>query len=124
MFGVEKPSDVQQIVKGNTRVNPVRAAPKCPKMCAEKRKDVRPSTVKLGLMNCRSVNNNYDFIVDHFLDNKLDIVSMTETRLSANAVANRPVVSELEKRGFYFHHRPRCSGRGGVGCSCVTQKQF
>ena len=64
-------------------------------------------------MNCCLVNNKYDFIVDHILENRLDIVSMTETWLSANDVQNRPVVSEFEKYGYYFHHRLGCSGRGG-----------
>ena len=40
---------------------------------------------------------------------------MKETWLSANDVQNHPVVSEFEKHGYNFHHRPRCSGRGGGG---------
>ena len=88
--------------KGSARVSPVRSAPKRPQICAEKRKIVQPSTVKLGLMNCRSVNNKYDFIVDHILENRLDIVSMTETWLSANDVQNRPVVSEFEEAWILF----------------------
>ena len=46
---------------------------------------------------------------------------MTETWLSANDVQNRPVVSEFEKHGYYFHHRPRCSGRGG-GVAVLLRK--
>ena len=57
MFGVEKLnpaqlSRVQHMVKG-IRVIPVRSAPKHPLICAEKRKIVQPSTVKLGLINCQ-----------------------------------------------------------------------
>ena len=100
------------MVKGSARFSPVRSAQKRPQICPEKRTIVQPSSVKLGLMNCRSVNNKYGFIVDHILENRLDILSMTETWLSANDVQNRPVVSEFEKHGYYFHHRPRCSGRG------------
>ena len=38
---------------------------------------------------------------------------MTETWPPDNNVQNHPVVSEFEKQEYIFHHRPRCSGRGG-----------
>ena len=45
--------------------------------------------------------------MDHILENRLDIVSKTETWLSPN------VVSEFEKHGYYFHHRSRCFEKEG-----------
>ena len=78
MFDVEtqnptQPSGVQHMVKGSASISPVTSTQKRPQICAEEKKIVQPSTVKLGLMNCLSVNNKYDFIVDHILENILDI---------------------------------------------------
>ena len=71
------------------------SAPKRPQICTGKRKILQRSTVKSGLMNCRSVNNKYDFIVDHILENRLDIVSMTETTCSSDPFPTRLLMSHL-----------------------------
>ena len=83
-----------------------------PNLC---RKDKNRPAIhcEIVTVNCRSFNNKYDFIVDPILENNFDIVSMTKTWLSTNDVQNRRVMSEFEKHGYYFHHRPRGFGRGG-----------
>ena len=84
-------------------------------------KDVILPTVKFGLMNVQSLNNKYDFVADHIVENKLDIVSITETWLSPKNDLNSPCVAAIEKHGYKFIHRPRCSGRGG-GVAVVVNK--
>ena len=84
-------------------------------------KDVLLPTVKFGLMNVQSLNNKYDFVADHIVENKLDIVSITETWLSPKDDLNSPCVAAIEKHGYKFIHRPRCSGRGG-GVAVVVNK--
>ena len=38
----------------------------------------------LRVMNCRSMDNKSDYIFDHMVDNNIDIVALTETRLPNN----------------------------------------
>ncbi len=73
--------------------------------------------VKLGVMNCRSMDNKSDYIFDHMKDNNLDIVALTETWLSNDDTKSRRVVMNCAEYGYTLHHIPRSSGRrgGGVG---------
>ena len=84
-------------------------------------KEVILPTVKFGLMNVQSLYNKYDFAADHIVENKLDIVSITETWLSPKDELNSPRMAAIEKHGYKFIHRPRCSGRGG-GVAVVVNK--
>ena len=43
-------------------------------------------------------------ITDHILDNKLDIVALTETWLTEN---DQVVINELTPPGYQCHHKPR-----------------
>ena len=73
--------------------------------------------VELGVMNCRSVDNKLDYMLDHCNDNKLDIVALTETWISNDPSKSNRVVIECAERGYTLHQIPRSSGRrgGGVG---------
>lgn len=71
-------------------------------------------TPTLALMNCQSVRNKTSLVMDHILENKVDIAVMTETWLQPG---NRDlmVIGELEVPGYTLYHKPRERRGGGVG---------
>ena len=80
-------------------------------------KEVILPSVKFGLMNVHSLNNKYDFVADHIVENKLDIVCITETWLSPKMNSIPPVWLH----GYKSIQRPRRSGKGG-GVAVVVNK--
>ena len=70
------------------------------------------SQLTIGLLNCQSVRNKCDIIVDYLLDNKFDIMFLTETWLSNNN-NDDIITSSICPTGYNFKHSPRTTGRGG-----------
>ena len=76
-------------------------------------KVVKPSKcLSVALLNARSVNNKTLVINDFILENKLDLVALTETWLTDGAL-NTPVIGELVPPGYSVINVPRKSGIGG-----------
>jgi hypothetical protein len=65
----------------------------------------------LGLCNARSILNKWDDIIDHIVDNSLDLLMVTETWISPGN-ENNPHLSFLPA-GYKILHVPRPSRRGG-----------
>ena len=61
----------------------------------------------------RSVRNKLDYVFDHIFDNDLDIVALTETRLSNEDNNNTHVITECSNHGNTLHHVPRNYGSTG-----------
>ena len=68
--------------------------------------------LSVALLNARSVNNKTLVINDFILENKLDLVALTETWLTDGAL-NTPVIGELVPPGYSVINVPRKSGIGG-----------
>ena len=80
-------------------------------------KVVKPSKcLSVALLNARSVNNKTLVINDFILENKLDLVALTETWLTDGAL-NTLVIGELVPPGYSVINVPRKSGIGGGGSS-------
>jgi hypothetical protein len=47
-------------------------------------KQIPSANVKAGVLNCRSVKNKTDLIVEHIMDSGLDVLALTETWLTSN----------------------------------------
>ena len=71
--------------------------------------------VKLGVMNCQSINGKLDFVFDHIKEYQLDIVALTETWCSSEDSKNKHVIDQCVAHGYTLHHSPRTSGRRGGG---------
>lgn len=69
------------------------------------------STVKFALVNCRSVRNKTEDIVDYITEHQLDLMALTETWLSTGE-RDKHIIHELTPAGYTLLHRPR-GGRGG-----------
>ena len=70
--------------------------------------------VKVGVINCQSINGKLDFVLDHIKEYQLDIVTLTETWLSSEDSKNKHVIDQCVAHGYTLHHSPRTSGRRGV----------
>ena len=79
-FTLDNAQSVQNSA-ANKSANSVVKSPRRSSIIPIQKKVILP-TVKFGLMNVQSLNNKYDFVVDHIVENKLDIVSITESWLS------------------------------------------
>ena len=68
----------------------------------------------LCLINCRSVCNKTETLLDHLVEYDLDMTFLTETWLT-NEVKHRKTIGTMTSPGYNFFHLPRvhCSG-GGV----------
>ena len=51
--------------------------------------------VKLGVMNCQSINGKLAFVFDHVKEYKLDIVALTETWFSNEDSKNKNVIDNV-----------------------------
>jgi len=60
----------------------------------------------------RSVRNKTDFINDYFVDHHLDIIALTETRLSHD----KADINALTADGYNLRHLKR-KNIGGGGCT-------
>ena len=70
-------------------------------------------TVKLALLNARSVSSKTFIMKDFFIQRHLDILFLTETWISAGA-GESSVFGELCPTNCSFISTPRSTGRGGV----------
>ena len=73
--------------------------------------NVRPS--KLALWNCRSIKNKIASICDCIINDKLDILVLTETWLCDNA--RDSAILDYYLLNYQFFHKPRAQCGGGVG---------
>ena len=77
--------------------------------------------VRIGVMNV-PLCNKLDCLIDHITDNRIDIVGITETRLSNDDKNNMSVVNTCLNNGYTLLHSPRNTGSrgGGVGVPSTT----
>ena len=81
-----------------------------------------PPCVKLGVMNCRSVQNKSDLISNHILEYNLDFTALTETWLSPNNQDSSTTAS-LVPKGYQLHHTARSGCKGG-GVGIISKENF
>jgi hypothetical protein len=77
----------------------------------------KPNNVKCGILNARSINNKTEEVVDFILDNKLDVLCVTETWLQAN---DSFTAKSVTPNGFSIISNPRQNRRGGGVATIVT----
>ncbi len=70
-----------------------------------------PNEVSLCLMNARSIRNKAQYIRDYVLDNRLDIVGITETWLGRDDDTLK--IADLVPGGYHFSSVPRSERDGG-----------
>lgn len=75
--------------------------------------------ITFSLWNVRSLNNKAAQVNEYIVDNKIDIMALTETWLSSDDV-NGPVIAEATPRGYTLRHVPRGGRGGGVGIKFKT----
>ena len=80
-----------------------------------------------GLLNCQSVRNKPDQILDIISNQKLDMFVMTETWLKSGDIDNI-AIQNITPPNFTFHHVPRESESGhrggGVAVLCHNSLKF
>ncbi|XP_027132029.1 apical junction molecule-like [Larimichthys crocea] len=86
-----------------------------------KPKDQEGKAVKVGLLNCRSVNNKPEMIFDLIERNNLDIFLLTETWSKDNTAFK--VFTEASPEGFSFIYKSRKERRGG-GVAILIRKEL
>ena len=81
--------------------------------------------LKIGLLNCQSVRNQCDIIVNYLLEKDLDILILTQTWLRPGSVDTR-IIIDLVPSGYTFKHRPRSNGLrgGGIGILFKSTMKF
>jgi len=67
--------------------------------------------INFSLLNVRSLSNKPALVNDFIVDNKIDILTLTETWLAE--VPDGFVINEATPCGYEFRHVPRKRGRGG-----------
>ena len=70
------------------------------------------NSVHMCVINAQSVCNKTDLLTDHFIENKFDIIAITETWLSYSD-AHKRVIGNLSLPGYNFIHVPRENRPGG-----------
>ena len=70
-----------------------------------------PIRAKLCVLNTRSVRNKATEFVDLVLDNKYDIVGITETWFKPKG--DEVAIGNMTPAGYTFHHVPRMKKSGG-----------
>ena len=63
------------------------------------------------VINCQSIRDKVDVLVDYIKDNKLDMVAMTETWIKFD---DNRIIRDLTPSGFKLIHL-HCQGRRGGG---------
>ena len=74
--------------------------------------------IRLALINAQSVRNKTDMIVDHIIDNDIDVLCITESWLCESG--DEKVIKDLTPDGYKFINVPRSKGckekhGGGIG---------
>ena len=80
----------------------------------------KSESMRLGLFNVQSINNKALFLKDLFVDQKLELMALTETWIKSDSLKS---IGELCPRGYGFFHVPR-SGRQGGGVGLVCSKSL
>ena len=80
----------------------------------------RGNFCRLGLINARSVCNKTELVVEHLLENCLDVMCVTETWLS-DTEKHTKVIGDLTPAGFSLFHLPRLHRIGVVLLSCIVK---
>ena len=62
------------------------------------------STVNLGVVNCQSICNKLDYILDHVKDNDVDIMAESDDESK-----NKSIIDQCVSNGFTLHYIPRNS---------------
>ena len=65
-----------------------------------------------GLMNCQSIVNKYDDMVDIVSDVDFDALVITETWLT-DKYSDTKIIGDMTLQGYTFHHAPRTRRKGG-----------
>ena len=71
----------------------------------------KSESLRLGLFNARSINNKALFLKDFFVDQKLDLMALTETWTKSDSLKS---IGELCPRAYGFFHVPKRGRQGGV----------
>jgi exonuclease III len=82
-------------------------------------------------LNVRSLSNKAGQVNEYIVDNKIDIMALTETWLLPGDI-NGSVITEATPRGYELRHMPRGGRGGGVGiifkkslkCKLIPPKKF
>ena len=74
--------------------------------------------IRLALINAQSVRNKTNMIVDHIIDNDIDVLWITESWLCESG--DEKMIKDLTPDGYKFINVPRSKGckekhRGGIG---------
>jgi hypothetical protein len=71
--------------------------------------------LRLGTWNAHSLNKKAASICDLIISKRIDILSITDTWLSAITAASDPTISEIlnTPQDYEFLHLPRSTGKGG-----------
>ena len=74
----------------------------------------KPSTklLQFCVLNARSINNKTLHIKDYVVDNKIDILAITETRLKSDDDCYF-TIRDISPQDYVFNHIPRTTGTGG-----------
>ena len=70
------------------------------------------ANLKVAVLNCRSVRNKTEEIVDHVIDHVIDIAALTETWLT-DGNQDHKVIEDITPKGYVFKHIPRYGRKGG-----------
>jgi hypothetical protein len=79
--------------------------------------------LKCGLINARSICNKCDEIVEHITSNKLDVLFLTETWLTGNAISDNAILTNCSPTHYLTLNHPRTDRRGG-GIAVLYRKSI
>ena len=82
------------------------------KTCSDTKHPSRKSSMKVSLINIRSVRNKVDWVKDFIGDSGCDIIILVETWLSPGEKDNT-IIASLLPSSYKIYHQPRMTGRGG-----------
>jgi len=78
--------------------------------------------INVASVNCRSVRNKTNEIVDYVIDNDVDILGLTETWLHEGD-SDQKTLGDLTPNGYKLRHLPR-SGKKGGGVAVLYKKSL
>lgn len=121
---------INTIVGNRRKVDPKHTSVNLNNLCClssstNNRESDKNESLCFGLLNCQSVRNKSDQIIDLIETNNLDLVMLTETWLKSGETDAR-IIKDLTPQNFELHHKPRKSKHrgGGVGLLCNEKLHF